>query len=132
MKSTKNNIDKNFREISDKLILLYKNNENKIDINFYDKKIKELIGKFNKENPLINNFDLSENTVVLISYADNIYLNNKKQTLNTEKHALIVSSHPSPLSAQKMFKSYPKFMDSKPFSTINNVLQQQEIPEINW
>ena len=47
MKSTKNNIDKNFREISDKLILLYKNNENKIDINFYDKKIKELIGKFN-------------------------------------------------------------------------------------
>ena len=81
MKSTKNNIDKNFKEISDKLILLYNNDENKIDINFYDKKIKELIGKFNKENPLINNFDLSENTVVLISYADNIYLNNKKQTL---------------------------------------------------
>ena len=85
MKSTKNNIDKNFREISDKLILLYNNDENKIDINFYDKKIKELIGKFNKENPLINNFDLSENTVVLISYADNIYLNNKKQTLKTLK-----------------------------------------------
>ena len=59
-------------------------------------------------------------------------LYNKKQILNTEKHALIVSSHPSPLSAQKMFKSYPKFMDSKPFSAINKILRQQEIPEINW
>ena len=57
---------------------------------------------------------------------------NKKQRLDTEKHALIVSSHPSPLSAQKMFKSYPKFMDSKPFSVINEILQKQQISEISW
>ena len=59
-------------------------------------------------------------------------LYNKKQTLDTEKHKLIVSSHPSPLSAQKMFKTYPKFMDSKPFSKINKLLQQQNKEEIIW
>ena len=59
-------------------------------------------------------------------------LYNKKQTLDTERHKLIVSSHPSPLSAQKMFKTYPKFMDSKPFSKINNLLQQQNKEEIIW
>ena len=59
-------------------------------------------------------------------------LYNKKQTLDTERHKLIVSSHPSPLSAQKMFKTYPKFMDSKPFSKINNLLQQQNKQEIIW
>ena len=59
-------------------------------------------------------------------------LYNKKQTLNTDKHSLVVSSHPSPLSAQKMFKSYPKFMNSKPFSSINKMLRQQEISEIIW
>ena len=47
---------------------------------------------------------------------------NKKQTLDTEKHKLVVSSHPSPLSANKNFKEFPKFMDSKPFSTINTTL----------
>ena len=83
MQSTKNNIEKNFKEISDKLILLYKNDENKIDINFYDKKIKQLINKFNIENREINNFVLSENTILLIAYADNIYFKDKKQTLNT-------------------------------------------------
>lgn len=59
-------------------------------------------------------------------------LYNKKQTLDTEKHKLIVSSHPSPLSAQKMFKTYPKFMDSKPFSAINTLLQDQQLQEISW
>tara|TARA_A100001011_G_C14239975_1_gene812781 strand:- start:464 stop:1192 length:729 start_codon:yes stop_codon:yes gene_type:complete len=60
-------------------------------------------------------------------------LYNKKHTLNTEKHALIVSSHPSPLSALKMFKTYPKFMDSKPFTAINKILRQQlQRPEILW
>ena len=57
---------------------------------------------------------------------------NKTQNLNTENHKLIVSSHPSPLSAQKMFKSYPKFMDSKPFSKINKMLKDEEIDEIVW
>ena len=85
MQATKNNIDKNFKEISDNLILLYKNDENKIDINFYNKKIKQLINKFNIENREINNFVFSENTILLISYADNIYFKDKKQTLNTLK-----------------------------------------------
>ena len=57
---------------------------------------------------------------------------NKKQTLDTEKHKLVVSSHPSPLSANKNFKEFPKFMDSKPFSTINKGLIEMKKEIILW
>ena len=57
---------------------------------------------------------------------------NKKQTLDTEKHKLIVSSHPSPLSANKQFKTFRKFVDSKPFTAINKTLTEMEIQVILW
>lgn len=45
--------------------------------------------------------------------------------INTDKHKLIVSSHPSPLSANKSFGDYPPFLGSKPFSKINEYLTEK-------
>ena len=57
---------------------------------------------------------------------------NKNQNLDTDKHKLIVSSHPSPLSANKCFQIYPKFVDSKPFTKINGILIELNKTPIQW
>ena len=46
-----------------------------------------------------------------------------KQTENvdTNKHTVFISSHPSPLSCNKQLKDYPSFMDSDVFNTINAI-----------
>jgi uracil-DNA glycosylase len=41
-----------------------------------------------------------------------------------EKNQLVISSHPSPLSANKKYKTYPAFIGSRPFSQIKK--------EIDW
>jgi uracil-DNA glycosylase len=51
---------------------------------------------------------------------------------NNNNNKLIVSSHPSPLSAYKNFKNYPAFNGSKPFSKINNLLEEQNQKKIEW
>ena len=57
---------------------------------------------------------------------------NKRFTLDIVKHTLIVSSHPSPLGAQRRFQTYPAFIGSKPFSKINTFLQNNEQLPIEW
>lgn len=52
----------------------------------------------------------------------------KLKSINTEKHHLIVSSHPSPLSARRKYKDFPAFLGSKPFSKINSLLENK----IKW
>ena len=47
---------------------------------------------------------------------------------NVEEEKMIVSSHPSPLSANKTYKEYPPFLGSKPFSKINSLLKEP----IDW
>lgn len=44
----------------------------------------------------------------------------------TDNNIIIESAHPSPLSC------YRGFWGSKPFSKINNILKDKEIPEIDW
>ena len=44
------------------------------------------------------------------------------------KHHIITSYHPSPLSARRKFKEFPAFLGSKPFSKINNLLTEK----IHW
>ena len=46
--------------------------------------------------------------------------------IDSDKHIIIKSPHPSPLSA------YRGFFGSKPFSQINDILQKNNIPTINW
>ena len=50
----------------------------------------------------------------------------KKPLIDKNKHLIIESAHPSPLSA------YNGFFGSKPFSKTNEYLQNQGMPPINW
>ena len=54
------------------------------------------------------------------------YAQKKLPLIDTSRHIVIQSVHPSPLSARN------GFFGSKPFSTINSVLHQQGKSEINW
>ena len=56
----------------------------------------------------------------------------KFKNIDSSKHHLIISSHPSPLSCFKQFKEFPAFKGSKPFSKINNKLIEYNKPIINW
>ena len=54
------------------------------------------------------------------------YAQKKAQFVNLEKHLVLESAHPSPLS------SYRGFFGSKPFSRANEWLKSRHIKEINW
>lgn len=47
-------------------------------------------------------------------------------------HHLLVSSHPSPLSASRSYRSFPSFMASEPFIQINNLLEKDGATPIQW
>ena len=51
---------------------------------------------------------------------------NKKALIDTSKHLVLESAHPSPLSA------YSGFFGSKPFSKCNTFLKTHGLKEINW
>ena len=50
-----------------------------------------------------------------------------KKMDNIKNNHLIVSSHPSPLSNKRPYKTYPPFSGSKPFSKINELLENEII-----
>jgi uracil-DNA glycosylase len=50
----------------------------------------------------------------------------KKKLIDTERHAILESAHPSPLSAKN------GFFGSKPFSSANRILQSWGQQEIDW
>jgi uracil-DNA glycosylase len=54
------------------------------------------------------------------------FAQSKKNLIDENRHKIIQSSHPSPLSANK------GFFGSKPFSQINNFLKSTNQKEINW
>ncbi|MDR1846651.1 MAG: uracil-DNA glycosylase [Bacteroidales bacterium] len=54
------------------------------------------------------------------------YAQSKRSLIDTSKHLIIASAHPSPLSA------YQGFFGSRPFSRTNEFLRQNNITEIDW
>ncbi|MBK22323.1 MAG: uracil-DNA glycosylase [Flavobacteriales bacterium] len=54
------------------------------------------------------------------------YAQDKESLINSKKHYILKSAHPSPFSAQK------GFFGSKPFSKSNNYLQSSGISTVNW
>jgi uracil-DNA glycosylase len=54
------------------------------------------------------------------------YAQKKTKLIDTTRHAVIQSAHPSPLSAKN------GFFGSKPFSKINARLAERGQPEIDW
>lgn len=62
--------------------------------------------------------------IVFILWGSNA--RSKKKFINPNKHFIIESAHPSPLSA------YNGFFGSKPFSKTNEYLKSKNIKEIDW
>lgn len=54
------------------------------------------------------------------------YAQSKKELITNSKHLVLIAPHPSPFSANK------GFFGSKPFSKINNFLQKNNLPIIDW
>ncbi len=76
--------------------------------------------------------ELNKNTEPIIFVAWGAFAHNQLKNVNVDKHHLIVSSHPSPLSAYKKYKEFPAFMGSKPFSKINLILEKNKKISIDW
>jgi len=67
--------------------------------------------------------DKKENVVFVLWGA---FAQKKEELINSSKHFIIKSPHPSPFSV------YRGFYGSQPFSKINNFLQSKNIEKISW
>ena len=76
--------------------------------------------------------ELNNNEEPIIFVAWGAFAHNKLKNIDTSKHGLIVSSHPSPLSVYKKYKTFPAFQGSKPFSQINEILEKNKKTLINF
>lgn len=56
----------------------------------------------------------------------------KLEYIDQDKHEVIISSHPSGLSAAKGMKGYPAFNDVDQFGEINKILRKWQEREIIW
>ena len=65
-----------------------------------------------------------EKPVVFVLWGS--YARSKKELITNNRHYIIESVHPSPLSANR------GFFGSKPFSKINNFLEKNNIEKIKW
>ena len=78
---------------------------------------------------IINELNKLDN-IIFVAWGKHAH--DKLKNINTNKHYLIISSHPSPLSCYKTYKTYPTFNNSKPFTQINNILKNINKQEIIW
>ena len=79
---------------------------------------------------IIDELNKCEQQIIFVAWG--AFAHNKLINIDTNKHKLIISSHPSPLSVYKNYKDYPCFNGSKPFSKINDCLKQNNKSIINW
>ncbi len=73
---------------------------------------------------VIQSISQNRENVVFILWGN--YAQAKEKLIDTQKHYIIKSAHPSPLSA------YNGFWGSKPFSKTNSYLESKGIKAINW
>ncbi|MFK5893676.1 MAG: uracil-DNA glycosylase, partial [Pseudomonadota bacterium] len=66
----------------------------------------------------------SEQPIIFVLWG--AYAQKKGSIIDADKHTIIKSPHPSPLSA------YRGFFGSKPFSKINQFLEKNQLMPINW
>jgi uracil-DNA glycosylase len=79
---------------------------------------------------IINIVNEKYENIIFVAWGANAY--NKLKNIDTNKHYLIVSSHPSPLSYYKKFNNFHEFKGSKPFSKINEILENNNKEKIRW
>lgn len=85
---------------------------------------------FDFTNFIIDELNKNEEPIIFVAWG--AFAHNKLKNIDTSKHYLIVSSHPSPLSVYKKYKTFPAFQGSKPFSQINEILQKNKKTLINF
>lgn len=73
---------------------------------------------------VIQAVDAKSEQVVFVLWGG--YAQKKLKLIDTQRHAVIQSAHPSPLSARN------GFFGSRPFSRINSILREAGQPEIDW
>ena len=73
---------------------------------------------------IIKLLNLRDEPVIFVLWGNNA--RSKKKLIDTNKHYIIESAHPSPLSASR------GFFGSKPFSKTNDILIKLGIDPINW
>ncbi|MCK5537420.1 MAG: uracil-DNA glycosylase, partial [Bacteroidales bacterium] len=82
------------------------------------------LGWQNFTDSLITRLSEQKNNLVFILWGN--FAQSKAILIDTQKHLIIKSAHPSPLSA------YNGFWDSKPYSKANEYLQKTNQQKINW
>jgi uracil-DNA glycosylase len=75
---------------------------------------------------------ISENKDHVIFVLWGAYAYKKESIIDQTKHKLIVSSHPSGLSAGKPMGKYPAFNNEDHFGKINEQLKEWNMEEIDW
>ncbi len=73
---------------------------------------------------IIRHINAKDSPVVFVLWGG--YAQKKRALIDTDRHTIIQSAHPSPLSAHN------GFFGSKPFSAINAALRAANKPEIQW
>jgi uracil-DNA glycosylase len=79
---------------------------------------------------VINELNNCNHQIIFVAWG--AFAHNKLANIDTNKHKLIISSHPSPLSVYKNYKQYPPFNNSKVFSKINKYLTENNQKSIDW
>ncbi len=79
---------------------------------------------------VINLISEKKDNVIFIIWGNNSL--KKSELIDKNKHHLLISSHPSPLSAYKSLKHYGSFFGSKVFSKTNDKLKEFGKEPINW
>lgn len=69
---------------------------------------------------------LNERTTPVVFILWGSHAQQKRERVDTSRHYIIASPHPSPLSAHR------GFFGSKPFSRTNEILRQNGLEEIDW
>lgn len=70
--------------------------------------------------------DLGNRPIPMVFLLWGGYAQKKKELIDTSRHIVIESAHPSPLSARN------GFFGSRPFSRVNDALRSFGSPEIDW
>lgn len=81
-------------------------------------------------NEIIKYISDNKKNVIFVLWGSNAL--EKKDLIEESKHKIIISSHPSGLSANKKMKEYPAFNDVDHFGEINKLLDEWEKTKISW
>lgn len=75
---------------------------------------------------------ISDNMTDIVFVLWGAHAYKKINLINIDKHNVIISSHPSGLSAHKPFQNYPAFINEDHFGKINNFLIKKNKQPIMW